>query len=86
MEKTCLWLVSYLTLKNHYIYSEEKAMIKAFKMYDKGGHNSISYDEVKQSMTIIGEKHYDKEIDNVIKEADTDGDGEISFEEFKAVL
>ena len=55
-------------------------------MYDKGGHNSISYDEVKQSMTIIGEKHNDKEIDNVIKEADTDGDGEISFEEFKAVL
>ena len=42
--------------------------------------------EVKQSMTIIGEKHNDKEIDNVIKEADTDGDGEISFEEFKAVL
>ena len=55
-------------------------------MYDKGGHNSISYDEVKQSMTIIGEKHNDKEIDKVIKEADTDGDGEISFEEFKAVL
>jgi len=66
--------------------TEEKAMIKAFKMYDKGGHNSISYDEVKQSMTIIGEKHNDKEIDKVIKEADTDGDGEISFEEFKAVL
>ena len=41
---------------------------------------------MKSNSRIIGEKHNDKEIDNVIKEADTDGDGEISFEEFKAVL
>merc|ERR1712029_657236 len=66
--------------------TEEKAMIKAFKMYDKDGDNSISYDDVKQSMTILGEKHQGRRMSQMIKEADTDGDGKISLEEFKAVL
>ena len=61
-------------------------MIKAFKMYDKDGDNSISYDDVKQSMTILGEKHQGRRMSQMIKEADTDGDGKISLEEFKAVL
>ena len=50
--------------------------------------DTIQYHMMKSSSRwqLLAKKHNDKEIDKVIKEADTDGDGEISFEEFKAVL
>ena len=61
-------------------------MDKIFKEVDKDGNNELSNDEVGQLCTRFGETHTDKAIEESIKEADTDGDGAVNVEEFKAQI
>ena len=61
-------------------------MDKIFKEVDKDGNNELSNDEVGQLCTMFGEKHTDKAIEESIKEADTDGDGLVNVDEFKAQI
>ena len=37
-------------------------------------------------MTNLGEKLTDKEVDEMIREVDVDGDGQISYEEFVKIM
>ena len=53
-----------------------------FRVLDQDSNGSISADELRLVMTYDGEKITDKEVDELIKEADSDGDGEINLEEF----
>lgn len=55
-------------------------------MFDKDGSGSISAKEIKEILG-QGKKFGNENIWNdIIKEVDTDGNGEISFEEFKAMM
>ena len=38
--------------------------------------------ELRHVMTNLGEKLTDEEVDEMIREADVDGDGQINYEEF----
>lgn len=49
-------------------------------MFDKDGNGSISAAELKYVMANLGEKLTDEEVDEMIKEADIDGDGQVNFE------
>lgn len=51
----------------------------AFKVFDTNGDGLISALELRQVMTNLGEKLTDKEVDDMIKEADLDGDGQINY-------
>ena len=42
---------------------------------------SISAAELRHVMTNLGEKLTDEEVDEMIREADVDGDGQINYEE-----
>ena len=57
----------------------------AFKFFDKNNKGSLSYEEIQAVMGFGGELDK-KTIDKMIKEVDTDGDGEISFEEFSKMM
>ena len=58
-----------------------------FKIYDKNGDGFITCDEMKVLMHFFyGENFSDVEINEVIEEADKDGDGKVNFEEFKEFL
>eukprot|EP00116_Pleurobrachia_bachei_P010871 sb/3471133/ len=46
------------------------------KVFDTDGSGKISAQELKKVMLNLGEKLTDEEIDEMIREADTDGDGE----------
>lgn len=56
--------------------SEEEIM-EAFKVFDRDNNGFISAAELRHVMTSIGEKLTDDEVDEMIREADQDGDGRI---------
>ena len=58
----------------------EEEMREAFRVFDQDGDGQISSQELRQVMANLGEKLTDDEIDDMIKEADKDQDGLVSFE------
>lgn len=54
----------------------------AFAVFDKDGSGTISADELRQVMKSLGEDLTDREIDEMIAEADKDRNGTIDCEFF----
>merc|ERR1712224_329284 len=52
----------------------EEEIIEAFKVFDRDGNGLISAAELRHVMCNLGEKLTDEEIDEMIREADVDGD------------
>ncbi|KMU86505.1 calmodulin [Coccidioides immitis H538.4] len=57
----------------------EEEIREAFKVFDRDNNGFISAAELRHVMTSIGEKLTDDEVDEMIREADQDGDGRIDF-------
>ena len=70
-------------MKNN-LFSEKK-LKAAFRMFDKDDSGFISKEEVRESLLKI-KKYSETEIDEMISQVDENGDGEISFEEFKIIM
>ncbi|KAJ3109192.1 hypothetical protein HDU97_008591 [Phlyctochytrium planicorne] len=64
----------------------EEEIKEAFKVFDKDGNGFISAAELRHVMTNLGEKLTDEEVDEMIREADVDGDGQINYEEFVKMM
>jgi len=64
----------------------EDEIKEAFKVFDKDGNGFISAAELRHVMTNLGEKLTDEEVDEMIREADIDGDGQINYEEFVKMM
>jgi calmodulin len=58
----------------------EEEIKEAFKVFDKDGNGFISAAELRHVMTNLGEKLTEGEVDEMIREADVDGDGQINYE------
>lgn len=56
------------------------------QMFDKDGNGFISAAELRTIMRSLGEKLSPEEIEEVIAEADEDGDGEINYKEFAKMM
>jgi len=54
-------------------------------MFDKDGGGSISTDEIKQVLS-FGQNLDEAVIQQIINQVDANGDGEISYEEFAAMM
>ena len=50
---------------------------EAFKVFDKDGNGFISAAELRHVMTTLGEKLSEDEVEEMIREADVDGDGQV---------
>jgi Ca2+-binding EF-hand superfamily protein len=57
----------------------EEELIEAFKVFDHDGNGFISAAELRHVMTNLGEKLTDEEIDEMIREADVDGDVQVTY-------
>lgn len=59
----------------------EEELKEAFRVFDRDGNGFISAAELRHVMTNLGEKLTDEEVDEMIREADVDGDGQVNYEE-----
>mmetsp|Transcript_23159 Transcript_23159/g.65079 ORF Transcript_23159/g.65079 Transcript_23159/m.65079 type:complete len:150 (-) Transcript_23159:111-560(-) len=64
----------------------EEELIEAFKVFDRDGDGFISANELRNSMTNLGERLSHDEVSDMIKEADQDGDGQINYDEFVKMM
>lgn len=64
----------------------EEEMREAFRVFDKDGNGYISAAELRHIMTNLGEKLTDEEVDEMIKEADFNDDGQVNYEEFVRMM
>lgn len=66
-------------------YSDESLMI-TFKEFDVDGSGSIEKDELKAAIMKFDPTTADSTCEEMMNFADQDGDGKITFEEFKKVM
>uniref|UniRef100_A0A2P2N4M0 EF-hand domain-containing protein n=1 Tax=Rhizophora mucronata TaxID=61149 RepID=A0A2P2N4M0_RHIMU len=64
----------------------DKQLKQLFTMFDRDGNGFITAAELAHSMAKLGHALTAEELTGMIKEADTDGDGRISFEEFAQAI
>ncbi|KAL3727151.1 hypothetical protein ACJRO7_031973 [Eucalyptus globulus] len=65
---------------------EEEELKEAFKVFDKDQDGYISPSELRHVMINLGEKLTEEEVQQMISEADLDGDGQVGFEEFVKLM
>ncbi|KAF8692191.1 hypothetical protein HU200_039794 [Digitaria exilis] len=59
---------------------------EAFKVFDKDQNGYISAAELRHVMINLGEKLTDEEVEQMIREADLDGDGQVNYDEFVRMM
>eukprot|EP00090_Calanus_glacialis_P000467 TRINITY_DN10279_c0_g1_i1.p1 TRINITY_DN10279_c0_g1~~TRINITY_DN10279_c0_g1_i1.p1 ORF type:complete len:189 (+),score=76.57 TRINITY_DN10279_c0_g1_i1:51-569(+) len=64
----------------------EDEIREAFKVFDKEGNGFISTPELMEVMQTIGDILSLEETEEMIAEADIDGDGNVNYEEFVAMI
>src|SRR5436305_15306279 len=76
---THLCVIEFLTMMARKMKDtdSEEEIREAFKVFDRDNNGFISAAELRHVMTSIGEKLTDDEVDEMIREADQDGDGRI---------
>lgn len=64
----------------------KEEILKAFRLFDDDETGKISFKNLKRVAKELGENIADEEIQEMIDEADRDGDGEINEEEFMRIM
>ncbi|XP_077247692.1 calmodulin-like [Tasmannia lanceolata] len=64
----------------------EEELKEAFKVFDKDQNGFISANELRHVMINLGERLTDEEVQQMIREADLDGDGQVNYEEFVRMM
>jgi calcium-dependent protein kinase len=71
---------------NKYNILQEEKLREAFKLFDRDGSGEITAVEIKQILGAGKKFGSEKIFDDIIKEVDVNGDGVISFDEFKQMM
>lgn len=64
----------------------KEEILKAFRLFDDDETGKISFKNLKRVARELGENLTDEELHEMIDEADRDGDGEISQDEFLRIM
>jgi len=64
----------------------QEELKQAFKVFDRDNSGTISADELRQVLKSLGDDFTDKEIDEMMKQADLDGNGSIDYDEFVRLM
>jgi len=71
-------------LKSQMTSAEE--LRDAFQVFDKHGNGMLSVHDMKISLTTLGERLGNEELDELVREVDKDAEGQVSFEDIIRVL
>merc|ERR1711865_1363139 len=74
----------FLKMMTHKILNRDPKdeILKAFRLFDDDETGKISFKNLKRVAKELGERMTDEELQEMIDEADRDGDGEVNDEEF----
>ncbi|XP_076751643.1 uncharacterized protein LOC143423895 [Xylocopa sonorina] len=64
----------------------KEEVLKAFRLFDDDNTGKITFKNLKRIARELGENLTDEELQEMIDEADKDGDGEVSQEEFLRIM
>lgn len=64
----------------------DNEIYEAFKAFDLDKNNFVGAAEIRHVLINIGEQVTDEEVDEMIRMVDSDGDGQVSWEEFYALV
>ncbi|CAH8555109.1 unnamed protein product [Heterobilharzia americana] len=64
----------------------KEEMLKAFRLFDDDETGKISFKNLKRVAKELGENLTDEELQEMIDEADRDGDGEVNEQEFLRIM
>lgn len=64
----------------------KEEILKAFRLFDDDETGKISFKNLKRVANELGESLTDEELQEMIDEADRDGDGEVNEEEFLKIM
>jgi len=59
---------------------------EAFVTFDLDQNNFVGAAEIKHILTLVGEHATDDEVDEMIRMCDTDGDGQVTYDEFHKLM
>ncbi|CAK9806090.1 CETN2 [Anthophora quadrimaculata] len=65
---------------------KKEEVLKAFRLFDDDNTGKITFKNLKRVARELGENITDEELQEMIDEADKDGDGEVSQEEFLRIM
>ena len=66
-------------------FLKDEYLKTAFKMFDKDGGGTISKEEIKQILS-FGQSIDEDTVNQIMKQVDDNGDGEISYQEFSEMM
>ncbi|GIL77249.1 hypothetical protein Vretimale_3079 [Volvox reticuliferus] len=67
-------------------YNNEQDLKAAWKVFDKAGQGFVSGAELRHVLTCVGEKLSPTEIEELLKEADSEGTGKVMYDDFIRVM
>merc|ERR1719329_1715491 len=78
----------FLKMMTHKILNRDPKdeILKAFRLFDDDETGKISFKNLKRVAKELGERITDEELQEMIDEADRDGDGEVNEEEFLRIM
>eukprot|EP01017_Pseudomicrothorax_dubius_P033342 TRINITY_DN4464_c0_g1_i1.p1 TRINITY_DN4464_c0_g1~~TRINITY_DN4464_c0_g1_i1.p1 ORF type:complete len:148 (+),score=56.50 TRINITY_DN4464_c0_g1_i1:100-543(+) len=80
-------LQKFITLMANEVPAEnEKDLLDSFKFFDRDNNGVISLSDMKILYTNLCEKGTDEELENMLMEADYDGDEALNFDEYIRAL
>jgi calmodulin len=62
----------------------EEQVRAQFNNLDKDGNGVISAQELREVLAALGDQLSDEDVNEIIRDVDTDGDGQVNYEEFLA--
>ncbi|KAF5833503.1 calmodulin [Dunaliella salina] len=86
--KGAIQLPQFIVLMERHTQSSgaEQELIDAFRVFDTRGNGRLKASELRHILTNLGEKLSEEEVEELIREVDVDGDGEILCNEFASIM